>query len=314
MQPLLAGLARPYLRRDVPITWLDDLHVCIGEGVRTAVARCTRSQLAWLGCLDGTGPALPATEIADGTDPRALVEAALHAGAIDDAARVPASWRWLAPQVRWSLEPELLAAMHAYGNDEARDAIDRRLAARVLVPGDGPLAHAARAALADAGLAVGDSPDLGGSEGSDDAADLIVLAFDPSPRALARALARADERPHLPLRAFGARAEVGPLVVPGTTSCTRCAELRARDRDRHWTQRRAERLAMEASLAIRPDDRLLHRAAATQAAALARAFLDGVLPATDWADRSIVITLPLLEARSTAHTRHPLCGCSWPGT
>lgn len=303
---LLAGLARPYLRRDVPITWIDPGYVRIGSGTRAVVARCTRSQLAWLTCLDGTGPALPAAEVADGSDPSALVEAALRAGAIDDAARVPASWRWLAPELRWSLEPELLAAMHAYGNDEARDAIDRRIAATVRVPGTGPLAHAARAACADAGLAVAAAG----------RADLVVLAADPSPAAMddAAALTGVDSLPHLPLRAFGATAVVGPLVVPGATSCTRCAELRERDADRSWAQRRAARLALEASLAIRPDDRLLHRAAATFAAALARAFVDGILPASAWADRSVRITLPLLEIRHVTHARHPLCGCSWPGT
>jgi bacteriocin biosynthesis cyclodehydratase domain-containing protein len=39
---------------------------------------------------------------------------------------------------------------------------------------------------------------------------------------------------HLPVRVRDGSGLVGPLVVPGTTSCLRCADLHRSDRDASW--------------------------------------------------------------------------------
>ena len=48
----------------------------------------------------------------------------------------------------------------------------------------------------------------------------------------ARAARRRD--PHLPVRVRDGAGLVGPLVVPGVTSCLRCADLHRSDRDAAW--------------------------------------------------------------------------------
>lgn len=298
----LDDFSRPFLRRDVPVAWIGDDLIRIGVGPRAVTAHGTRSQVAWLAAMDGTGQRPDPGDVADGTDPSALVSAAIAAGAIDDAARIPRAWRWLPSERRWLMEPVLLAAMHVYDNDDARKAIDRRLACSIAVPGSSALVHEVRAAVVCAGLGVSESTE----------ADLVVIADGDPPALVDPSLATASHGPHLFVRCFGATAQIGPLIVPGSTSCTRCAELHRLDGDRRWAAERAAFVEMSARLVIRPEDPLLLRAAALQAVALVRTWADGVLPASVWADRSATITLPTLDICWQEQRRHPLCGCGWP--
>lgn len=301
MTSSLTSFTRPFLRPDIPLIWIADDVVRFGASGDAPRARCTRSQVAWLASLDGTGRGGARPEVADGSDPRALVAAALAAGAIDDAACIPQAWRWLSPERRWSLEPALLAACHTYGNAEGREAIDRRLATVVHAPGQHPLARAVRAIAADAGLEVGDG-----------AVGCTVLAGGVTPAEVDASLAHALEGPHLPVRVFGSSATIGPLIVPGETACLRCDDLRRTDRDPSWPSAQAQLTAHEARLRVRPEDPLLVKAAAVQAVALIRAWADGITSA--WRDRCLTITLPTLEVTSEATARHPLCGCWWPAS
>ncbi|HZU48433.1 MAG TPA: cyclodehydratase [Mycobacterium sp.] len=64
--------------------------------------------------------------------------------------------------------------------------------------------------------------------------DLVVLSdyLVADPRML-RDL-HSDGVPHLPVRVRDGVGLVGPLVIPGMTSCLRCADLHRRDRDAAW--------------------------------------------------------------------------------
>lgn len=296
----LSAFTRPFLRPDVPLIWVDEDVVRIGAAEDAPRVRCTRSQVAWLSTLDGTGSGPVRVEVGDGSDPRALVSAAIAAGAIDDAARMPQAWRWLSPDRRWALQPALLAACHTYGNDAGNRVMDRRLAISVHVPGRHALALAVRSQLEQAGLEVAEQAP----------ASCTVLAGGVSPAGVDPSLAHALDGPHLPLRVFGARAQVGPLVIPGQTACLQCEALRRSDRHPGWVSEQAQALAHEASLRVRPEDPFLLAAAALHAVALIRAWVDGVTD--EWRDRLLTIALPTLEVERHAITRHPLCGCAWP--
>ena len=298
----LTAFTRPYLRPDVPLIWIDDDVVRFGAGGDGPRARCTRSQVAWLASLDGTGKGGAPTDVGDGTDPRALIAAAIAAGAIDDAARIPRAWRWLSPERRWQLEPSLLAACHTYGNDVAREVMDRRLVGIVHVPGQQPLARAVRAAAEHAGLEV--SEDTPGS--------ISVLASGVAPADVHASLAHAQEGPHLPIRVYGSTASIGPLIIPGETACLRCDDLRRTDRDPTWPVAQSQLMAHEARLRVRPEDGLLVQAAAVHAVALIRAWIDDV--SAGWRDRALTVTLPSLALTSETVARHPLCGCWWPAS
>ena len=51
--------------------------------------------------------------------------------------------------------------------------------------------------------------------------------------------------PHLVATVRGATGVVGPLVVPGRTSCLRCADLHRRDADPRWPRLAAQLTAAE---------------------------------------------------------------------
>ena len=66
------------------------------------------------------------------------------------------------------------------------------------------------------------------------AADLVVLSdFLVADRRLVRDLHRAGV-PHLPVRIRDGTGLIGPLVLPGATSCLNCADLHRSDRDASW--------------------------------------------------------------------------------
>ncbi|MBV9822029.1 MAG: thiamine biosynthesis protein ThiF [Actinobacteria bacterium] len=107
----------------------------------------------------------------------------------------------------------------------------------------------------------------------------LVLLTDPVPLDPAlRGALHHDEVAHLPASVDGRRAVVGPLVLPGRTSCLNCADLHRTERDPAWPM-----LAVQ--LAGRPRRRIgsdvaLCLATAGVAAGQALAHLDRQRPAT----------------------------------
>jgi hypothetical protein len=131
----------------------------------------------------------------------------------------------------------------------------------------------------------------------------VVVADGPEvDRVITEHLLRHDE-PHLLVRSLGDAAWVGPLVLPGRTSCVRCADLTRRDADPEWPVVLAQLGRMR--LAV-PD--LLTGWAASVAAAQALAFLGGRMP--EAAGATLELTADLCtELR--AWPPHRECGCGW---
>jgi bacteriocin biosynthesis cyclodehydratase domain-containing protein len=135
--------------------------------------------------------------------------------------------------------------------------------------------------------------------------DLVVLALDEPIGAERRAALHADERAHLLVQVSGNRASIGPLVLPGLTSCLRCADLHRLERDPAWN-------ALAVQLA------LPHRASGTSEVALATIatglataqvlqFLDGGRPAT--VEGTLEMDLPDYRVRRRSWPVHPDCDC-----
>jgi DNA-binding MarR family transcriptional regulator len=134
--------------------------------------------------------------------------------------------------------------------------------------------------------------------------DLTVLVSDGPEvdRVITDHLLRLDQ-PHLLVRSLGDAAWVGPLVLPGRTSCVRCADLTRRDADSAWPMV----LAQLGRLRVPVPD-LLSGWAASVAATQALAFLDGRVPEAAGA------TLELTADLSTELRGWPVhreCGCGW---
>lgn len=128
------------------------------------------------------------------------------------------------------LVTDLVAHLLTAGVIAKADAAATRSAA-IRVHGDGPLADLLLSALRCSGARVSHTIR---THASPAAADLAVLTdyLVADPR-VARDLHEAGIA-HLPVRVRDGAGLVGPLVIPGVTSCLRCADLHRSDADPAW--------------------------------------------------------------------------------
>ena len=126
-----------------------------------------------------------------------------------------------------------------------------------------------------------------------------------------------DGVPHLIARIQETTGVIGPLVVPGRSSCLRCHHLHRCDRDPAWP-RLAAQLATDPSRPARGAsapvasacDVTLAAAVAAHAVMQALAFLDGQITPSA-VDGTVEVSLPDGGMRRRSWTPHPGCGCAW---
>ena len=139
-------------------------------------------------------------------------------------------------------------------------------------------------------------------------ADLTVLAVDgPVPEERLTAL-HAVDAPYLAVTLGIDSGVVGPLVLPGLTSCLGCADHHRRDRDPAWSA-----LAVQLTVGRRHGPASAVAVAtvlAGVAAQQALAFLDGGEPAC--VDGTLELRLPDWRLRRRSWPPHPECGCARP--
>ncbi|OBI74539.1 cyclodehydratase [Mycobacterium sp. E740] len=137
-----------------------------------------------------------------------------------------------APGVDGAIVEELVASLVDAGV-VTRGLAGRGRAAAVRIHGRGPLSDLLAGALRCSGARVTHSnrTDTGAPSGP---TDLVVLAdyLVAEPRVV-REL-HAVGVAHLPVRVRDGLGLVGPLVIPGVTSCLGCADLHRSDRDAAW--------------------------------------------------------------------------------
>jgi len=199
------------------------------------------------------------------------------------------------------------------------DGGDGRPGGRALsirVHGDGPLSQLLSEGLRCSGARVGRTTH-GNAVGAASGVDLVVLAdtLAADPR-LVRDLHGAGV-PHLPVLVRDGAGVVGPLVIPGFSSCLTCADLHRTDRDPAWPALAAQLREVVGS-ADRPT--LLATAALALGqlqqiiAAVRERGLPGVSPAPVPATLNATVEVDVAAGaiRARRWVRHPLCGC-WPG-
>jgi hypothetical protein len=135
--------------------------------------------------------------------------------------------------------------------------------------------------------------------------DLVVLA---RPWAASDPLITGIHRagvPHLVATVRGETGTVGPLVVPGVTSCLRCADLHRRDADPRWPGLAAQLTRVDPPPSGATVTCLL---TAVTAAVQVLAFLDGTAaPIT--VDAAVELRPPDLAPRVRRWSAHPACEC-----
>lgn len=316
--------ARPWVRDDVPLVWRTDTCVEVGWPPRQArIEDVDADHVAWLLGLRGQvglDDAL-AGGAARGLRPaamRRLLRAGVSSGLVDDAAAMPESLRDLPVRARDLLAADLASARHLHGGTAgARAIIDRRRSAEVSVQGTGPVADVIAMVLTSAGIGsiVSDRPAHSSSRrhrrSTVDRA-CHVLCDSSHPDASSDSDAMALDIPHLAVCAAGTRGVIGPLVIPGRTSCLRCRDLHLADADPTWP-RAAVQWASR-----RPTDvpaGLAHLSgawAALQVLAVVDAGPASVSVPT--MGGAIVVSLPDATVDLEPRPAHPLCGCLWPET
>lgn len=290
------------------------------------------------------GPGVPAEQL------HRLLDELAAADLLEDGADAAAGWTELPLLARDRLAPDLasLTLLHP-GPGGGKRAFGRRLQARVEIRGGGRVGAATAGLLAAAGVgrvrvrddrsvrAADLTPgglgpgDLGAPRGAAATRaagrhsvgpvavgpmgvgrpDLVVFAdAAPAPGVALDTLMRAGVA-HLVAVVRDLEGVVGPMVVPGQTSCVRCHHLTRTDRDRQWP-RVAAQLAAPAGrheTRVRPCDVALASAVASHAALQALAFLDA--GAAGAMDGTLHLALPDGTVRRRSWQRHPACGCAW---
>lgn len=181
---------------------------------------------------------------------------------------------------------------------------------RIHIHGRGPLSEAITAGVRRLGLRPTRSREYrAATTVADRSVDLVVLADALVPDHLLVNELVLDRIPHLQVRMRDGRGIVGPLVLPGGTSCLRCADLRRRDIDPEWPHLAAQLLG-----------RTGHGSAATIAAttALVLRDLETVIDgAADRPPRTLDTTLELDPESHRIALRHwpphAACGCRMVG-
>ena len=112
------------------------------------------------------------------------------------------------------------------------------------------------------------------------------------------------DQPHLLLRSLGRSVSVGPLVLPGQTSCVRCADLHRCDADPAWPNVLAQ--LTQHPLPLEP---ALVTWAAQTAVVQALAYLSGTNPECSGATLELNDRDYLVRWRSWPS--HAGCGCGW---
>jgi hypothetical protein len=140
---------------------------------------------------------------------------------------------------------------------------------------------------------------------TDAGADLVVLA---RPWAASDPLAAGIHRsgvPHLVATVRGETGVVGPLVVPGVTSCLHCADLHRRDADPRWPRLAAQLTGNEPPPSGTTITCLL---TAATAALQVLAYLDGSA-APGVLEATVELRPPLLTPRVRRWPAHSGCAC-----
>jgi hypothetical protein len=301
--PELGHVHRPRWRPGLPVLWRDSTTIQLCDDV--IVDRVSPQHINWLRTLDGllTSAEIEARLTLPISEARRLLRAIHAAGALVDAATVPEPARWTGPSRRAAIADQLEAAQFVHrGPGTALRVIGQRAARGVAIVGTGAVRDAVAAAIETAGLT---------EVGAPRKAAVLVLADAPHPDVTAAADHGAPDVPHLHVGAYGHRATVGPLVVPGHTSCLRCAHLHRRDRDPAWPLIAVQWTQWVSAMASAPIDGLVVGLAAQLSAAMLRAWIDSPEDVEGWAERAWEITLPHPVPRTVSRPPHPLCGCLW---
>jgi bacteriocin biosynthesis cyclodehydratase domain-containing protein len=297
---------RPALKSGLLPVWRDRDTVQIGIDPRRAMALSGMGQAALvIGLLDGSRDRAQVISAAQEQGiPASATERILTllaaGGVLDD---FPAStWRELPPAARTRLAAELATSSLAHRDpDGGARSLARRRDVVVWINGERRIGRSVARILGSAGVA---QVKIGSAQ--DRRPDLAILIGPQSPDLLGALIS--DRIPHLSVLASEAIGIVGPLVLPGRTSCLRCLDHFRAGNDPAWP------LILAQIATRRPDpnacDAVLAASVAAQAAAQALTAIDKVPSASATVNGTLELVLPDWRWRRRTWRPHPSCSCA----
>ena len=341
---------RPLLKRGLRRVWRDHETLQLGIEPRHAVVLrgVTRADETVLDLLDGSRDVASVVAAAgdagvDELSVRRLLQMLGRARALDDGGLQPSGNE----RERQRLAPDALTlGLLDRRPGAAAQALTARAAATVVVHGVGRIGSTVVALLAAAGVGrvvcidpravqAADLTPAGACEPAatsraDDAvqraaerygADRVVTRSTAAPTLAIVApvgstpapevMTTVRETPHLLVQVRETSAFVGPLVVPGMTTCWRCVQIARSDRDPAWPAISAQLTGV--AVAVEPADVALTSLAASLAVAHALAWLDrdavARMDGVPSLDGIVEFDLAHLRLRRRTLQPHPDCGC-----
>ena len=302
---------RPLMRPEVPLLWRTPTSIQIGDHV--IVDDVSGDAIRWLAGLDGSRTCIDASahKAVDAADQRVLAHAAYQAGALTDSSLAPDCWRWVSLDERARVQQDWAAAASAFLPLDAvrgeavtpEGVIDARWRTHISVNGTSRLADAVREAVNASGMHLAEPTDT---------PDATILCSPGHSRVIPMSM---PSLPHIHVGTHGSQSVVGPMVVPGRTSCLRCAQLHHRDADPTWPLVAVQWQQHTEGAGAPAQDHLLLSHCATYALILLRAWIDQPEATERWGNLAIETDLgshnPSLAPHVVSRPTHPSCGCTW---
>jgi hypothetical protein len=301
----VGSAVRPAVKAGLRRLWRDNETLQLGLNPRRAlVLTGLPSQMCRLldhldGSLDVRGIRAAAAELGiDVETTDRFLDSLTAAGVLEDATEVPK----LTPEQRRRFAPEL-ASLSLVSSDGGASELTRRQAATVCVVGSGMVASSVRTLLGDAGVG-----QVLISRSVLPADVVVLVSSGPIDVRVRDDLVRRGT-PHLFAGVQELTGLVGPLVLPGRSSCLRCQDLHRSARDPCWPLLAAQFAARPRGF-VDPCDTALAAIVAGYATWQVLAHLGGAgVPPT--VNGALEITPPDWQVRRRSWLRHPSCGCSW---
>ena len=231
---------------------------------------------------------------------RNLIDHGFRSGALTDARNQPSSLRWINNRGKERM-PTDLACVQKHSIDysnaldltEAAEIVDRRNNTLIEVVGRGPVARAVYHIGLDSGFQFTQQRSL---------ASFVIYVSKSHPHIFDHENSHLCTLPHLHVATRLDKATIGPLVIPGSSSCFRCAHLHRCDTSPDWMQ---VDLQWRRHVNSGHSDAILTHYTALHVLLITRHWIDGAaLTNTLWDAK-----LPWPQFDPQNAPPHPLCGC-----
>ena len=231
---------------------------------------------------------------------RNLIDHGFRSGALIDARNQPSSLRWINNRGKERM-PTDLACVQKHSIDysnaldltDAAEIVDRRNNTLIEVVGRGPVARAVYHIGLDSGFQFTQQRSL---------ASFVIFVSKSHPHIFDHENSHLCTLPHLHVATRLDKATIGPLVIPGSSSCFRCAHLHRCDTSPDWMQMD---LQWRRHVNSGHSDAILTHYTALHVLLITRHWIDGAaLTNTLWDAK-----LPWPQFDPQNAPPHPLCGC-----